>query len=100
MYALPGRPFLYDRYGRQRMWGALGYGLASLISGAVYDAGSGGYRNVMAVFVVVTLISLGASTRVPIGKRAETVAPQECDGPRCAAFWYRRIKYGRVLPSG
>ena len=49
------------------MWGAVGFGLASLIAGFVYDAGSGGYGGVMVVFVTVTVAALVTAAGVTVG---------------------------------
>lgn len=58
--------------------------MASFIGGYVYDAGGGSYINMMVAFVTVTMIAGVVATRVPIGKRAEVVALQGSDVPRCA----------------
>ncbi len=57
-----------NRFGILRLWGAVGFGVASLIGGYVCDAYGGSYVGVMAVFVGNVLVALLASTGVPIGQ--------------------------------
>lgn len=83
-FATPGPYFPDYRYGKQRMWGALGFGVASLVGGFVYDAGSGGYGGVMVVFVTVTVVAFIAATGVPIGTNVEEAGCQESRGQRYA----------------
>lgn len=51
-----------------------------MIGGYIFDAGSGGYNDVMITFVTLTLVTMVAATLVPIGKDEE--AFQEPDEPR------------------
>eukprot|EP00903_Cladosiphon_okamuranus_P013285 g12384.t2 len=55
------------KFGFQRLWGAVGFGVASLVAGYVSDLNGGSYAGVMLVFVVNNLVALVASTGVPIG---------------------------------
>lgn len=65
----------------QRLWGAVGFGVASLISGYLCDAAGGSYEGDMLVFVTVMAVALMASTGVAVGR---SDAPQKCkeDGSR------------------
>lgn len=68
------------------MWGAIGYGLAVLASGIVYDNTAGGYANVVIVFVAALSLALVAALRFAIGATdkstgGETNLPEE--GTRC-----------------
>lgn len=59
----------HKRYGNLRLWGAVGFGIASLIGGYVCDSYGGSYTGVMIVFVANVAVALAASTGVPIGRR-------------------------------
>ena len=72
----PSASFLDNRYGKRRMWGALGFGVASLTSGFICDASGGGYGGVMVQFVIVTTVALVTATGVSIGKNREAVLQQ------------------------
>ena len=56
------------RFGSQRLWGAVGFGIASLLAGYVCDLYGGSYSGVMLVFVGNVLVALVASTGVPVGQ--------------------------------
>ena len=56
------------RFGSQRSWGAVGFGIASLLAGYVCDLYGGSYSGVMLVFVGNVLVALVASTGVPVGQ--------------------------------
>lgn len=60
--------FPQQRYGSQRLWGAIGFGVASLAAGYVCDLYGGSYSGVMLVFVGNVLVALAASTGVPVGQ--------------------------------
>lgn len=83
-FATPRPYFLDCRYGKRRTWGALGYGLASVVGGVVHDAGNGGYGGVMIVFVTSTLVAL--ATTLPIGTTTEAAGCQESTGQRCVCW--------------
>ena len=55
-----------------------------MIGGYVFDAGTGGYKDVMITFVTLTLVTIVAATLVPIGITAK--AYQEPDEPRWVFF--------------
>ncbi|CAM9774867.1 unnamed protein product, partial [Ectocarpus sp. 12 AP-2014] len=57
-----------DGFGSQRLWGAVGFGIASLVAGYVSDLYGGNFSGVMLVFVGNVLVALMASTGVPIGQ--------------------------------
>ncbi|CAB1096853.1 unnamed protein product [Ectocarpus sp. CCAP 1310/34] len=57
-----------DGFGSQRLWGAVGFGTASLVAGYVCDLYGGSFSGVMLVFVGNVLVALMASTGVPIGQ--------------------------------
>lgn len=61
----------------QRLWGAVGFGVASLISGYLCDAAGGSYEGVMLFFVAVMAVALMASRGVPVGP---SYGPQRCKG--------------------
>lgn len=61
----------------QRLWGAVGFGIASLISGYVCDSTGGGYGGVMLVFVGSLAVTMVASTGVPIGADGSSDAGKE-----------------------
>lgn len=91
------------RYGKQRAWGALGYGASSLIGGVVYDAGTGGYAGVMVVFVVATVVAFGVATGVRIGTHDEVADDQKSSGQRCVfapCLWLYRDGCLRCLNCG
>ncbi|CAM9324048.1 unnamed protein product [Ectocarpus sp. 4 AP-2014] len=72
-----------DGYGNLRLWGAIGFGIASLIGGYVCDSYGGSYTGVMIVFVANVAVAMAASTGVPIGRRGggtPTRAKQLGDG--------------------
>lgn len=69
------------RYGKQRSWGAAGYGIAALLSGFVHDH-TGGYWGVAIAFVVFVAIALVAASSVPVGA---TDTPAE---GRDSELWY------------
>eukprot|EP00903_Cladosiphon_okamuranus_P010272 g9726.t1 len=56
-----------DGFGSLRLWGAVGFGIASLVAGFMSDLNGGSYAGVMLVFVVNQLVALTASTGVPVG---------------------------------
>lgn len=60
--------FYTRRYGNQRLWGAVGFGVASLIGGILCDAAGGSYETDMLFFVVVMVVALVASTGVLVGQ--------------------------------
>ena len=62
-------PSAHQRYGSQRLWGAVGFGIASLVAGYVCDLYGGRYYGVMLVFVACILVALVASTGVPVGQQ-------------------------------
>ncbi|CAN0051041.1 unnamed protein product, partial [Ectocarpus sp. 12 AP-2014] len=57
-----------DGFGSQRLWGAVGFGIASLVAGYVSDLYGGNFSGVMLVFVGNVLVALMATTGVPIGQ--------------------------------
>ncbi|CAM9442348.1 unnamed protein product [Ectocarpus sp. 13 AM-2016] len=69
-------------YGTQRSWGAAGFGLATLISGFVYDAAGGSYDGVMIVYVTVLALALLAALGVPVGRTDEPAGGQDDEEPR------------------
>ncbi|CAM9669265.1 unnamed protein product [Pylaiella littoralis] len=69
-----------DGYGALRLWGAIGFGIASLIGGYVCDAYGGSYRGVMVVFVTNVVLALVASTGVPVGRRKDDEYPEDTSG--------------------
>lgn len=71
-----------DGYGIQRLWGAVGFGVASLISGVLCDAAGGSYEGVMIFFMSVMIVALVASTGVSVGQHAEKLQDDEEGGPR------------------
>lgn len=85
------------RYGKQRAWGALGYGASSLIGGVVYDAGTGGYAGVMVVFVVATVAAFVVATGVRIGTNVEGADDPKSPGQRCVFSLYLFAVSVRVL---
>lgn len=76
---LPPPTFFNPRFGIQRLWGAVGFGVASLISGYLCDATGGNYENVMLFFVAVMAVALVASRGVPVGR---SLGPQNCKASR------------------
>lgn len=52
-----------------RLWGAVGYGIASLLGGYVSDSYGGSYTVVMVIFGANILLALGASTNVRVGRQ-------------------------------
>lgn len=64
------------------MWGAAGYGTATLISGFVYDHTGGGYESVVVVFVVALVVALVAALGVPVGTNGEPPGCQNSEGSR------------------
>ncbi|CAM9838261.1 unnamed protein product [Scytosiphon promiscuus] len=62
------KSFGSDGYGMLRLWGAVGYGIASLLGGYVSDSYGGSYTYVMVIFVANILLALGASTNVRVGR--------------------------------
>lgn len=63
----PQRSTLF-RYGTQRLWGAIGFGVATFIGGSVSDAAGGGFGAVMAVFVGMMTISAVVSAGFAVGR--------------------------------
>lgn len=59
---------LRPRFGSQRLWGAVGFGIASLVAGYVSDLYGGSFSGVMLVFMGNVLLALVASTGVPVGQ--------------------------------
>ncbi|CAN0436304.1 unnamed protein product, partial [Hapterophycus canaliculatus] len=49
-----------------RLWGAVGFGIASLLAGYVSDSHGGSYTGVMVVFLANVLVALAASTGVRV----------------------------------
>ena len=80
--SLFSRLFPTPRYGIQRLWGAVGFGVASLISGYLCDAAGGSYEGVMSFFVAVMVVALVASTGVPVGQHDGRPQGGEGDGSR------------------
>lgn len=68
---------LQQRYGTLRLWGAVGFGIASFISGYVSDSSGGRYEGVMAIFVVALVLTFAASTRVSFGGDAKKSGGQQ-----------------------
>lgn len=60
------------RFGAQRLWGAIGYAVASFIGGYISSSDGGSYGGVMVMFVVVTLGTLAASAGISVGKAHTT----------------------------
>lgn len=52
----------------QRLWGAVGFGFASLIGGYLCDAAGGSYDTAMLFFVAVMVVALATSTGVRVGR--------------------------------
>ena len=55
-----------ERFGAQRLWGAVGFGLASLIGGILCESDDGDYESVMVLFVAVMIGAMVASTGIPM----------------------------------
>ncbi|CAM9175600.1 unnamed protein product [Laminaria digitata] len=82
-----------DGYGIQRLWGAVGFGVASLISGYLCDAAGGTYEGVMSFFVAVMIAALAASKGVPVGRRDD--GPQDGkEGSESRGNGAHRREYG------
>lgn len=65
------------------MWGAAGFGTATIISGIVYDNIAGGYESIVVVFFVASLLALVAALGVPVGTSGEPSNGQKSEGS-----WY------------
>lgn len=70
-------------YGSQRIWGAVGYGFAVLLSGIVYDITGGGYGSVVVVVVVALALALVAAVGVPVGAADKPIGGEMEEGNRC-----------------
>eukprot|EP00903_Cladosiphon_okamuranus_P011518 g10845.t1 len=69
-------------YGSQRMWGAVGYGFAVLLSGVVYDITGAGYGSVVVVFFVALVLALAAAVGGPVGTADEPARGKMKEGNR------------------
>lgn len=73
----PSHAWFHTRYGNQRLWGAVGFGVVSLIGGYLCDAADGSYDTVTLFFVAVMVVALVASTGVPAGRSDEVPGGKE-----------------------
>lgn len=56
------------RFGTQRLWGAVGYAVTSLIGGILCSSRGGSFGAVMVVFVAAMLGTMAASTGIAVGR--------------------------------
>ena len=56
-----------QRFGAQRLWGAVGFGVTAVVAGILYDADDGGCNGVMFLFVAAMLGAMMASTGISLG---------------------------------
>lgn len=64
-------------YGNQRLWGAIGFGLASLLGGYVSDASDGRFWGTILVFgglMVATFAAFSSLSFDPAEKKARSLA--------------------------
>lgn len=81
------------------MWGAVGYGIAVLISGIVYDNTGGGYGSVVIVFVVALALALVAALRVPIGATDKPAGGDMEQETRCVKTLVSCRRLARYRPN-
>lgn len=69
------------------MWGAAGFGTATLIGGIVYDHTADGYGGVVVVFVAALSLALVAALGVQVGASDEIPVHQKSE-----RSWYVRVQ--------
>lgn len=69
-------PSIHDRYGVQRLWGAAGFGLASIAGGYVTDASGGSYLGMVILYVAFMIMTLITSSGLWMGRWVEAEAEE------------------------
>lgn len=60
------------KYGRQRVWGTIGFGLTALIGGIVMNTANQDIGPALLVMLIATVFDLGSVTQLKVGREPKT----------------------------